>query len=78
MEQIVKNKNKLAVERFNTANKGFGLCWKFQKKRAGEDSKAADLKRKGIMKELLSQDRKDPSAQDVLIEWVSKQLLNVA
>ena len=36
------------------------------------------LKRKGIMKELLSQDRKDPSAQDVLIEWVSKQLLNVA
>lgn len=78
MEQIVKNKNKLAVERFNTANKDFGLCWKFQEKRAGEESRAADWKRKGVMKELQSQERKDPSTQDVVIEWVSKELLNVA
>lgn len=60
------------------ANKDFGLYWKFQKKRAGEESRGADLKRKGIMKELQSQERRDPSTQDVLIEWVSKELLNVA
>ena len=60
------------------ANKDFGLYWKFQKKGAGEESRGADLKRKGIMKELQSQERRDPSTQDVLIEWVSKELLNVA
>lgn len=48
----------------------------FRKNRAGEDSRAADLKRKGIMKELQSQERKDSSTQDVFLEWVSKELLN--
>ena len=41
-------------------------------KRAGEDSRAADLKRKGIMKELQSQERKDSSRQDVFLVWFLK------
>lgn len=43
---------------------------------AGEESRAIDLKRKGIIERIAK--RKGSSTQDVLIGWVSKELPNVA
>lgn len=42
---------------------------------AGEESRAVDLKRKGIIERIAK--RKGSSTQDVLIGWVSKELPNV-
>lgn len=57
------------------ANKDFGLYWKFQKKRAGEESRCR-FEEKGNNERIAK--REETQAQDVLIEWVSKELLNVA